>query len=277
MSIQKSKGAYYTSPQMVRLLKSRIEDILENKNDLIILEPSAGEGAFIKEIIEHPCFSQKWHIDAVDIDHRAISLLQKSYPHVYCYNEDFIDYSVDCVRRYDLIIGNPPYIKKNLYMKGQHEKIVKYFRENNYDFKGVTNLWAFFVIASTQLLNDSGVLAFVIPTEFLAVKYAEDIRYHLLKLFSSIEFITFEDLMFDTCKGQDTMLLVCRKQSVKRGVFFTTIPNASSQNVVSLQQLQRVEESKWSHYLLSAEEIDYLHRISQDCFPLSKYLSSAPG
>ena len=72
-------------------------------------------------------------------------------------------------------------------------------------------------------------------------------------------------------------LLVCRKQSVKRGVFFTTIPNASSQNVVSLQQLQRVEESKWSHYLLSAEEIDYLHRISQDCFPLSKYLSSAPG
>ena len=42
MSIQKSKGAYYTSPQMVRLLKSRIEDILENKNDLIILEPSAG-------------------------------------------------------------------------------------------------------------------------------------------------------------------------------------------------------------------------------------------
>lgn len=62
---------------MVRLLKSRIEDILENKNDLIILEPSAGEGAFIKEIIEHPCFSQKWHIDAVDIDHRAISLLQK--------------------------------------------------------------------------------------------------------------------------------------------------------------------------------------------------------
>lgn len=43
---------------MVRLLKSRIEDILENKNDLIILEPSAGEGAFIKEIIEHPCFSQ---------------------------------------------------------------------------------------------------------------------------------------------------------------------------------------------------------------------------
>ena len=48
MSIQKSKGAYYTSPQMVRLLKSRIEDILENKNDLIILEPSAGEGAFWK-------------------------------------------------------------------------------------------------------------------------------------------------------------------------------------------------------------------------------------
>jgi len=134
MSIQKSKGAYYTSPQMVRLLKSRIEDILENKNDLIILEPSAGEGAFIKEIIEHPCFSQKWHIDAVDIDHRAISLLQKSYPHVYCYNEDFIDYSVDCVRRYDLIIGNPPYIKKNLYMKGQHEKIVKYFIYNNYAY-----------------------------------------------------------------------------------------------------------------------------------------------
>lgn len=60
-------------------------------------------------------------------------------------------------------------------------------------------------------------------------------------------------------------------------VFSSIIPNASSQNVVSLQQLQRVEESKWSHYLLSAEEIDYLHRISQDCFPFQKYLSSAPG
>lgn len=277
MSTQKSKGAYYTSPEMVRFLKNRIEEIFATQKSLTILEPSAGEGAFIKEIVEHPCFSKKWHIDAVDIDPQALSLLQKNYPQVQCYNEDFIDYSSNCIRQYDLIIGNPPYIKKNLYINGQNGKITKYLQKNNCDFKGITNLWAFFVIASTRLLNDSGVLAFVIPTEFLTVKYAESIRSHLLKLFSSIEFITFEDLMFDTCKGQDTMVLVCRKQSVKHGVFFTTIPNASFQNVVSFQQLQRVEESKWSHYSLSAEEIDYLHRISQDCFPLSKYLSSAPG
>ena len=42
----------------------------------IILEPSAGEGTFIDEII---CSGKNVHIDALDIDERAIAILHEKY------------------------------------------------------------------------------------------------------------------------------------------------------------------------------------------------------
>ena len=67
---------------------------------VILLEPSAGEGIFIDEVLKT---RKKVHIDALDINDDAISILQKKY-------DDNPD--VD-VRKTDTLFHNPVHIPDN--------------------------------------------------------------------------------------------------------------------------------------------------------------------
>ena len=71
-----------------------------------------------------------------------------------------------------------------------------------------------FVVGSTLLLRDKGRMGFVIPSELLMVKYAQQLRRYLSQTFNKINIISFKELVFDEIQ-QDVVLLLCERDDSK--------------------------------------------------------------
>ena len=81
---------------------------------------------------------------------------------------DFIQFTT--IDKYDLIIGNPPYFV----MKKQdvHSSYYPYF-------DGRPNIFVLFIIKSLSLLNEDGILSFILPKSFLNCLYYNKTRSYI--------------------------------------------------------------------------------------------------
>ncbi len=120
------RGAFYTPERLVRLVISLVEPyISENKTNLIILDSSAGYGAFLKGIAEKGIECR-----ASEIDERFYEYLRKIIEE----KNIFITNSLLDVSRekfhipknaFLIIVGNPPYNDvTSIYKKGEKGNII---------------------------------------------------------------------------------------------------------------------------------------------------------
>ncbi|MBP5675095.1 Eco57I restriction-modification methylase domain-containing protein [Candidatus Saccharibacteria bacterium] len=111
--MKRENEAYYTDFEIVENLSDFFPKFLD-KNDLKILEPSVGEGAYVSKIFEK--YSDKnISFDAVDIDKNALKKLKKKFKNLKIINEDFLKYNFG--KHYDLVIGNPPFSKAREFLE----------------------------------------------------------------------------------------------------------------------------------------------------------------
>ena len=156
-----------------------------------ILEPSFGTGNFVNELKKESNVS----IDAVEID----SKVYKPIDGVNTINDDFVSHTFD--KKYDFIIGNPPYIELtySFYTKEQ----VKQFNKQNKDKgRGRINLIHLFFDKSFELLNDNGVIAFLLPTTILTSPWYNDIREKIYNEYTVLDIINkvpFKGVAVNVC------------------------------------------------------------------------------
>ncbi|WP_141248190.1 Eco57I restriction-modification methylase domain-containing protein, partial [Flavobacterium sp. ACN2] len=197
---KKNTGSYYTPSYLASFISKRVLSHFESRSRMSILEPSVGDGAFVEEFSKTTNLNIK--LTALDINQEELNKASKKWnkKNSVFIKTDFLEYNDS--KKFSAIIGNPPYVKKNRLTQKQIE-LSKIIHENeNLTETSVKNIWATFLIKSNTLLLENGVIAFVLPSELLQVKFAEEIREYLKKEFERIEVFTFNDLMFE-CKGQD--------------------------------------------------------------------------
>lgn len=117
MNSKKKTGSYYTPLDLADFIVQHLKPSLNDTNS--ILEPSVGDGAFIKTIIANNIPVNQ--ISIVDINDEHFKNIQSIIPqeiNINTYKEDFLEYNNEN-KLFSLIIGNPPYIKKNLLQKAQ--------------------------------------------------------------------------------------------------------------------------------------------------------------
>lgn len=112
---REENAAYYTNKFIINEVMNQLPDF--TKDELRILEPSVGAGAFIPFIFKKYDGVKHVILDLVDIDANSISILKailskikkpKNFT-INIYTEDFLKFEVKS--RYDLAVGNPPYSK----------------------------------------------------------------------------------------------------------------------------------------------------------------------
>jgi len=164
-----------------------------------VLEPSCGTC----ELIKH-CDTLNDHIEIDGIEYNkklfnSIKDLQFNNK-VRIIECDFMKYETD--KKYDLVIGNPPYFvcKKTDVPEKYHEFC-----------KGRPNIFGLFIIHSLSMLNNGGILAFIIPKSFLNSLYYAEVRNYIKKTCTILEIIDFkqDDEFIDT--EQATFGLILRK------------------------------------------------------------------
>jgi adenine-specific DNA-methyltransferase len=192
---KKKHGIYFTHPNEVNKtieILSRYGCKYDN-----ILEPSCGSCEFVRTLSKlHP----NSNIDCVEYDKtifKEIKSLQTDKINIV--NDDFVKY--ECNKNYDLIIGNPPYfvIKKDKCPKEYH----------NY-LDGRPNIYLLFILKCLTILNDNGILAFILPNNFLNCSYYNKVRIHIKNNYKLIDIIDCGNDFIDT--EQHTHLLIVQNK-----------------------------------------------------------------
>ena len=138
----KNKFGQYFTPEVVADFMIDLASLSENAS---ILEPSCGEGVFLK-LLQSKGFN---NISAYEIDED----LAKEYSVVRY--ESFVSAKID--KKFDLIIGNPPYIRwKNLEEDLKNELSTNMIW-NKY-FNSLCDYLYIFILKSIELLKENGQL-----------------------------------------------------------------------------------------------------------------------
>ena len=267
-SEQKLRGAYYTPLQLANAMVI----LVASQNITSVLEPSCGDGVFLDSLASLNLINDIPNITAVEIEPDEAEKVGNNYKdnaNVHVLNEDFLDFyqRVYGKETYDLILGNPPYIRYQYLTEEQREIQSSILTSHGMKSNKLINAWVAFLVACVQLLSENGKIAFVIPAEILQVVYAEDLRLFLSNQLSKITLLTFEQLVFPDIE-QEILVFIGEKGKEEKGIRIIELSNLEDFKKLDLnsngfQQLKHVKE-KWTKYFVSAEEIKVIQSIRDD-------------
>lgn len=156
-------GQYFTSSSitefMVQLVMDEIKSNSRLKNldvsDISVLEPAAGEGAFLETLLSNDFEN----ITAYEIDNTIYEKLIDNFGNaVLVNNHNFLESSEE--EKYDLIVGNPPYLGQNYASEIFQEYCNKYELCKEF-FCGNMDLFYYFIHAGIRKLKPGGLLCFI--------------------------------------------------------------------------------------------------------------------
>ena len=265
-SNQKLRGAYYTPTELANSIVSLIDfDKVQN-----VLEPSCGDGVFVDSIVS--LVNTDVNITGVEIEKEEsekVNLRYKGNKKIDIFTDDFLNFYEKEYdeNRYDLIIGNPPYIRYQYLSEGQREIQSKILTDHGMKSNKLINTWVCFLVACVQMLSSKGTIAFVIPAEILQVAYAEDLRKFLSDQLSKITLITFEKLIFPDIE-QEIVVLIGEKGGEEKGIRIVEMKDLSGFKELDLKKngymkLKHTKE-KWTKYFISKDDVELIQKIRKD-------------
>lgn len=166
-------------------------DMLDVHSGDLVLEPCAGEGAFVEALLKR---MPELNITLYEIDPNATNTLKTKFgniPTIKINNSDTL-LSPDIILRkhkYTKIIGNPPYGLKFTY--DQKSKIRKIY-SSIYNKES----YILFLYSCLRLLEREGRLCFIIPDTFLTLNRFEAFRKSLLSEYCLKEILLFPSRFF---------------------------------------------------------------------------------
>ena len=268
-SEQKLRGAYYTPASIASFI---LHWGINGSDDADILEPSCGDGVFLEQLSkEHMPFH---HTTAVEFEEKeankaqAIGLNDTEVIHA-----DFHRFCLNTEQRFDLVVGNPPFIRYQYYDEAQQELASEIFKNAGLKRSKLTNAWVTFVVGCTLLLKERGKMGFVIPSELLQVTYARQLRKYLAQSFNKINIISFENLVFEQIQQEVVLLLCERTGSEEHLIEHVEVKDAEALKTLDPHRLKLPTKQidfhadKWTYYFLDNEELEFLNKVKIDDMP----------
>lgn len=283
---KKKSGSYYTPTRLADFVADYCLSKITRKT-ISILEPSVGDGSFVKAIAKSDKLSSFSKINLTIVEKDNIELEKaKIFDKIKkikidSHNNDYLKFHFENTNTYSLIIGNPPYVKKSLLDEYQKELAKNIHTESKLSSKSINNIWTSFLISGISKLKKDGILSFILPLELLQVKFTEEIRELLKREFERIEVFTFNELQFQECKGQDTVLLIGYKKHLQRGTFYTNIASLDDldNNNYEFYENRSLSDSdkKWTHHFITPDEYEFLESLKIKLNNVSYYLNNKAG
>ncbi len=188
---KKNNGIFFTPPKTIIKNIELLEPFM--KNIKTILEPSCGSCEYILRLNN---IKDDINITGIELNKTIYnSITQYNSDNITILNENYLNHKFE--NKFDLIIGNPPYF---VMKKSDVEK-------SYYDyFTGRPNIFILFIIKSLTLLNDNGIISFVLPKSFLNCLYYDKTRKHIFENYKILNILECHDNYIET--KQDTIILI---------------------------------------------------------------------
>lgn len=265
-SSEKLRGGFYTPEPIAEFV---LRWGINGSKNLDILEPSCGDGVFLEQL--HKNNFEYQSITAIELDNEeALKADKIDLKTKRIINDDFHAFCNNTEQRFDLIVGNPPYIRYQFFDRKQQAEASNIFIKAGLTYSKLTNAWVSFVVGSSLLLKDNGgKIGFVLPAEILQVSFAQQLRRFLAQFYNKINIISFEKLVFPNIQ-QEVVLLLCEKnKSTEHYIEHIELKDAAGLKTLDFNRLKSPQKridfksNKWTFYFLEQEEIDFLENIAQ--------------
>lgn len=281
-------GAVYTPVEVATSIIERCSSLLAAE-DLNVLEPSVGDGAFLSGFTGIQASSIK--ITAVDIDSDVIGDLEHRYHNqsdtLRLVDGDFVKFAMDRrsdvgdKEKFNLIVGNPPFIRRHNFSAEMKEGLEQFAIAFDYPLDRLKNTWPAFLIAAAELIADDGIVALVLPYELLTVDYGQKVLNHIQGKFERVDIMVSKQKAFREI-DQDAVILIAQKTSAKKpGLYVTRVPDFEQLSDRGARKIQFKNGAQGgvelNSYLLPTKSVKLVKRLQSQTAIVSDFLTSAPG
>jgi type I restriction-modification system DNA methylase subunit len=207
---KKNNGIFFTPPSTIIKNINILEPYLSNINT--VLEPSCGSCEYLLYLHnyknrnkKHNKVSELVGVEYNNTIYESIKEYENTIEGLRLYNMDYLSY--EAPKKFDLIIGNPPYfvLKKNMVNKEYYDY-----------FDGRPNIFILFIIKSLSLLAPDGILSFILPKSFLNCLYYDKTRKYIYENYKILHISECKDDYLDT--QQETILFIIQNTRTQTNI-----------------------------------------------------------
>lgn len=161
--------------------------------------------------------------------------------------------SGSCPPTPNIVLANPPYVRHHHISRTDKERLqALVFKMTGVEVNGLAGLYVYFLLLATAWMEDDGVAAWLVPSEFMDVNYGAALKEFLANRVTLIRVHRFDpdDVQFGDALVS-SVVLVFRKVRPAAGhatefTFGGTLTEPEARNLVSREQLRG--SRKWTVY-----------------------------
>lgn len=185
VSADKLRGGFYSPEALVRVCFDRVDSLLARSGPLRMLEPSAGDGAFIQGLRRHQLATKVEWTTAVEIIDseaaRCAASMAASQTPGEVVNDSVLAWALHNNEPYDVAVGNPPFVRFQFVDERERLFTDALGAKLGAEFRGVSNLWLPVLVSAIATLRPGGAFAFIVPAESFTGIAGHEVREWLLE------------------------------------------------------------------------------------------------
>ncbi|WP_279305352.1 Eco57I restriction-modification methylase domain-containing protein [Propionibacterium freudenreichii] len=214
MSDDKLRGGFYSPDVLVDLCLARVSALLSPISKLRVLEPAAGDGAFLRGLHRSPLVQDVEHVEAVEINEadaaKAAEELSRLNLAGKVVHDNVLRWSTQAQSDYDLVLANPPYVRFQFISEEDKQRSRDIASQLGTAGNSVSNLWIPVFLISLAKLREGGVFSVILPTEFLTGVSASAVRNWLIQNSTDLTIDLFKPGSFPAVL-QEVLILTGRR------------------------------------------------------------------
>ncbi|MGH2974705.1 MAG: Eco57I restriction-modification methylase domain-containing protein [Solirubrobacterales bacterium] len=260
MSAQKLRGGFYTPEPLVHFCLARLRPLLRSQRELRLLEPSAGDGAFVRGVAaDRSLAARTKELLAIEPQELEAEKCRRSLAATPIEGDvlaaSAVDWGLAGGEMFDAAVGNPPFVRYQFISARDKGQIARLGESAGISFGGVSNLWLPVLVAALTRLREGGAFSFVVPTELLTGLSAAQLRAWLARDFRDLRIDLFAPGSFPGVL-QEVAVLSGRRFGRAAAVTKLTLGEHDRRGTESSwTHTIDPEQPNWTRYLLAPAQL----------------------
>ncbi len=223
---KKVNGSHYTPSLLSSFVAKQVVKFgVDGLSDsLRILDPAVGDGELLIALLNQLSINnyKKIEVCGFDTDEKAIEIsstrIKKTFPNVITdlRKESFTDISQEydleisnslfSIKKFDLVIANPPYVRTQVLGAAQAQHLA-----NKFELTGRVDLYHVFICGIASVLRKDGIAGVIVSNRFMTTKSGLEVRKILKKYFEILHIWDLGDTRLFEAAVLPAVLLLKRK------------------------------------------------------------------